>query len=605
MAVALVGAALLTVAGVTVWLLVALAAIPWIVLLAMRLGATLAVVGAVTGSIAALLIVLFVSTPLGVGFFVPVVVIWTALGLIGVLECGRAAQLLRGPSWNAVAQWGASTIGGFAWLGVMAVAQVFPGAARLSWAMTGDSANNVITARDVIGRGGLEFGTTANPVPLPSGLLALAFSAARSSVPASALTRHDIQALALTWTLLIALSCVMAGALAGALTRTVSTSNVAIAVVSGGASLLPLSWFFTGYPVDYGFFNASLTEVILMAAVLAYVESDRLPAAGLSVLALTATLASAVWSPLVLIPVALGAATVLRRWRALLTTRGTRLWILSASVVVFVGYTALITLPTYFAQSASLAVLGGAFPFRRWMVVELAIAAVALAILATWRKKLNLVLGTLALGGATAAGLFVLLKSSEDSASRWTYYPLKFSWFAAVILTVVAVGLAAAIVLRFLRHPAMRAAGLAAVTVATLAFVLWAPTSGNGYVAVNPAERILRGHIMGDGDEVAAQIFSLSSLDHAALLWKTAKPDSEGSVNFWLLQVWSNSMTKNQDLRYFAYGLYDHEGVNSLCTIVKAMNAEVTVHTADATLAAQLARACPDSRAVVVVEPNG
>src|SRR5690606_34431762 len=142
---------------------------------------------------------------------------------------------------------------------------------------------------------------------------------------------------------------------------------------------------------------------------------------------------------------------------------------------------------------------------------------------------------------------------TRNSANPWSYYPLKFAWLAAVIIVVLIVGLAGAFVARRFRGRWTASAGFTLLAVGTIVFLNWAPSSGLGYVWKEPVDRLVTGEFLGDGDQVAEQIFELATLDQAHVLWKSGDP-YEGSINFWVLQLWSDSMTENIDLKHFAYG---------------------------------------------------
>ena len=587
--------------GLPAWALLLAAPLPWIIWAAARWGVTMAVVLVAPVSLVALLITLLVCPPLGLPGFWVVLVVWATAGVLGVRACMRDGVVPRLPSLVARAQWLGATTGALLWIAALIAAQFYPGASRLSWAMAGDSANNLLFAREVVYRGGLAYGPKADPVPLASALSSMVLESGRGLVSSADLTRHDVMAFAQTWAVLIALTCIAFGVLAGALVRSVSQSPLPVAVASAGASLLGLSWYVTGYPLEYGFFNAHLTFPLLACAVVAFLETEKRPALGVAALGFTSTAMLAVWTPLALVPLALGAMAVLRAWRQLFATRGIELAVGATAVALLVLYGCIVTLPTYIAQSGSLTAVGGAYPFRHKTVPALIAAALILAVGLSWKRSLSILTGTLAVSAAAAAGMLILINSSEDPDNPWGYYLLKYAWFIGVVLAVLVAGLAAAVVVRYLRQPLLRAAGFALVAFGTLAFVLWAPTSGNGYVAINPAERILSGGVYDDGDAVAERVFELSDLENAQLLWESSF-EREGSVNFWLLQVWSNSMSSNFEVRYFAYGFYDPEQVESLCDIVDAMDAHVTVHTANPLLEQELRSACPLVDATVLVE---
>ena len=583
----------LTLLGLPAWLVVAIAAVPWIARAARRMPLVIAAVAVLGTHVVAVMAWLWIAPAIGVSGIGVAVSAALASGAGSALVNAWSALPLQKPSKPDMAVMAASSLGGLIWVALMIAARFYPGATTVSWAMAGDSANNVIFAREVLYRGGLEFGGLTNPVPLPSVFASMGMWSARAGVPAADLTAHDVTAYATTWSVLIALSCVVIGLTVGRVALVISQNWCLSSAVAGGASLLGLTWFLTGYPIEYGFFNAHLTFILMAAAWLVYVAGKQSPVPALTALALVSTATLAVWSPLVVIPVSLATAVLVFNFGTVWRSRGFELVIGALGLLQFVGYVVLISVPTYLAQSEALGAPGGAFPFPRPMLVILAAAGALLAGVLAWKGFKHVLWGVLGLGSAVLAALALLLLSSNDPANRWTYYPLKFSWFAGVGLTVVVASLATAVALVLFRRRLLAVLALAAVSVVTVGFVLWTPTAGNGYQAVTPVKRVLQGNYYGDGDALAQSVFELSSLEEAHFLWKTSDPN-EGSVNFWLLQIWSDSMSQNLELKYYAYGVYDHEDVASICLIAEAVDAPLTVHTGVPNLESQLQELCPE-----------
>lgn len=578
--------------GLPSWVLLLAALVPWLVVVGIRAGIALAVSAVGIGALLLLLLLLMLTTATGLPMYGSVVVLWTALGLIGAFAVFRRRSLLRAPSRPGLATWLPSALGAVVWLGALGVSSVIPGASRLSWTMLGDSANNIIFAREIIYRGGIELGSASNPVPLPSALMALVMQSGRAGVPSAGLAEHDIAAFAQVWAIVIAMLCVIVGSTAALVARRAGARPLLLGVVSAGASLIPLSWFVTGYPLDYGFFNTHVAIVIVLASLVSYLADARRVAVAIAVQLAASTLLLSVWSPLVLIPALFALAIVVTRWHEVLLLRRGQLALFALAMLQVAAYGLLVAFPGLLAQSHFLSAAGGAFPFRRWFVVAFAVIAFALGIAIFRRVKDLLVIGVVALAVALAIGLGALLFVTRNSPDPWTYYPLKFAWLGVVVLLVLVVGLGAAFLARYFRPAWLRALGIVAIAALTIGFLHWAPTSNLGFRWIEPVPKLISGQFLGQGDEVADQIFSLADPEHANLLWKTHEK-YEGSVNFWVMQLWSNSMTKNLELKRDAYGLYDANKTSSLCRIVTLMGGRVTVHTADTHLAAELDASCP------------
>ncbi|MEP6477788.1 MAG: hypothetical protein ABJB03_00225 [Rhodoglobus sp.] len=587
--------------GLPTWIVLIAAAVPWCWYLASRVGTFVGIAGMVIIELWALLMVMMATTVTHLPLLPTVTILWGLLGLAGVALVARRPRASR-PGAAALATWLPAAAGGLVFLGAMAVSNVVPNAARLAWVMLGDSANNIIFAREIIYRGGVGIGAGENPVPLPSALMAIVMSAGRGEVAPRDYLSHDIGAFAQVWMLLIALTCLLAGALVASLVRSRDARPLTIGLAGAAGSLLPLSWFFTGYPIEFGFFNTHVALPIVFAAFLVYLAADRFPAVALGILTLAATLLLAVWSPLVLMPAALGAVVVARRWRATFASRGGQLVVLALGVAQLLGYGILVVLPSLVRNSAFLSAPGGAFGFHKWMMFALAVVAIAVAVVAYRKLRNAVVLGVVAIVIGSALGLGALLFLTRNEANPWSYYPLKFSWLASTVLLVLAFGLAVAAAQSLFRREVMRIAGLAVVAAVTVAFLTWTPSSAPGYAWKDPIPRILSGDVLGVGDRGAMEIFALADPEQSTFFWHSDDP-LEGVKNFWVLQMWSDSMSKNLDLKYAAYGLYDPDDINDLCRIVGLMGGGTIVHTALTDLDQQLDTACPQQDVTVVVTP--
>lgn len=584
------------------WVVLAIASLPWLYAIGARMGVSPAFGAVILGSLWALLATMMVTPIVPVPMLPAVVVIWTLAGLAGLVSCARVPVDRRRPSRMDVAVLAPSLVGGVVWLAAIISSHFVNGAAKLAWVMLGDSANNVQFARDDIYRNGIAVGDGENPVPLPNALMAIVMATGRDDVAPSNLLRHDIEAFTQVWMLLIALICVTVGVTAASIARARSDRPLVVGIVSAGASLAPLSWFFSGYPIEFGFFNSHVAFPIVLAAFLVYLGAAQQPVVPLALLAIASTLLLAVWSPLVLMPVFLGIAILVRSFKTVLAARGKSLWFLIFAFLQLIVYGIAVVLPSLARNGGFLTAPGGSFGFRKWMIAALAIAALALAVLAFRRLRNPILLGTIAIVGASAVGLGALLFVTRNEENPWSYYPLKFAWLAAVIIVVLILGLAPAVIARYFRPLVAQLAGLAVVAVGTIGFLNWAPSAGVGYVWMNPIERIVTGQVLGEGDKVADEIFTMADPEQSHILWNSGH-EFEGAINFWVMQMWADSMTENLDLKRAAYGLYDLEDVNSLCRVVGLMGGGTIVETADPLLAASVESACPEQQARVVMVP--
>jgi len=587
--------------GAPSWIILVAAPLPWVLLMRQRSGTVVGAMIAILVDFWLLLATMVITVPLHLPVLGTVIVLWTALSITAVALCWRHGTVLSRPSASTVALWAASTLGGVIWIGVMIAAVVVPNAARYSWVMLGDSANNLLFARGVLDDNGFVLGPTANPTPLPSLLLAIVTGSGRAGVSPADLLKHDIAAFDQVWALMIILTCFTAGMLAGTLTRTMGAKPVVVAIVAAGGSLLPLSWFFTGYPVEFGFLNANVALPIVFAAFIVYLGARKNPALTIAMLCVAASLLFAVWDPLVLPVAALGVIVVIAHWRAILATRGTPLVIAIVGVAQLLAFGLGFVLPGLLQLSYFLSAGGGAFAFHKSMIAVLAVGAIALAFVAFRRVRNPVVLGTLGIAAGSAVGLGALLFESRGQATLWTYYPLKFEWFASTVLVVLIVGMASAVVVRYFRRIAVQLSCLLLIALVTVAFLEWTPSANPGYIAKDPAARVLEGDVFGSGDTVADKVFKLTNPEKPNVLWHTNDP-SESAINFWVLQMWAGPSNKNLKLKYAAYGLYGDKKVSVLCKIIGLMGGTANVYTAERNLAAQVEAACPAEHAHVILK---
>src|ERR1700742_4225688 len=153
-------------------LLFAASAFPWLLVLRARFGQLLAVPATGGGALLALLVVLLVSRALHVDIVWALVIASFAVGAVGGVLLARTAGAFRRPGRYAVALWCPALLGAVVWVATATLAQVVPGASRLGWVMNGDALNNIWYANLAVQDDGLLLGASANPVPLPSALIA-------------------------------------------------------------------------------------------------------------------------------------------------------------------------------------------------------------------------------------------------------------------------------------------------------------------------------------------------------------------------------------------------------------------------------------------------
>lgn len=573
---------------------VALCGAPWVLLIARRATYALAIAVVVLlgflGVIATMLATAAVEVPLLVG----IAVVGSASLVTGVVLCVRDREQLRLGSDRR--GWLLGLIGPILWFATVGLAQVLPGAAHLAWAMQGDAANNVLFARAIIGDDGIVVGPGANPVPLPAAVLALAMEFGRGSVLPAQLLHHDISAFAAGWTWLVGLSAAMAALATGVIARAAGAGRQVVFLTAGIGSVLPMSWYMTGYPAEYGFFNVHISLVLLFAVVVVFVES-RDSAVALGLLAVGATSLLAVWSPLVVVPAALGVLVVLTRSRALIATRGPALLVVVAALAQLLVYGVVVVVPGLLANAEALSAPGGAYVFPVLMLPACGAVVVVLALAAvrTWRSPLlrAVVVVVLALGGGLAVLLFA-------AGWQWSYYPHKFAWLASCTLIVIGAGFALPSLVRLSRRRSLLVPATVLVVAGVLVFAVASPTVASGERRQHPFAWILSGSVMGEGDEVADEIFALADPGMPRILWDTTNR-FQTTINFWLIQMQVQSISDEFDLRAIAYEVGSESTTSELCGDLRVLGIGVQVITESEALASELKEACPDAEAEVIL----
>jgi len=597
---------------IIIFVVLALSGVPWILALSKRFGLLIAVPGTAAAAILLVLSVLLVSRAAQLDIVISQVVGGLLFAAAGVLMVVRTPGALRRPSRHSVALWVSPGLGALGWIGTLVAAQFVPGAARLSWAMNGDGFNNIFYGNVIVSAHGLAIGRSENPVPLPASLLAIAMSPGRASVADQNLLAHDLASFTVIWTLILAATCILAGAVvASAIPK---RFPLAVSVASALGSLLPLTWYVAGLPVQWGYFNANVVLPILLAAWLAFLASRRLPVAALVVLSGLSTLVLATWAPLVLVPGALGIVILVRDWtriRLLTGTAALTLLLGTAQVLAWVG---IVTVPTFLAQGAALEIPGHGFPSAWPGIPVLLIALVALALGLRRMTTVPVLPGVIAITASSIAAAGMLIYLDHGQGDPWTaYYPTKLAWILSVFLTIVALSLTLSVVTALAAGRRFAIAGIATVAVAVLLACAAIPAdSWSETVVRQPMIRILSGSIWHTGDRAAGQILALSDPRAPGILWQSGDPD-EAMIDFWVLVTRGGDFVGDPELRaiafvayreYRATGTFDDSDIGPLCRIVTLMKPTPTVHTASPALKFGLRDTCPAVTPRVLLDSN-
>jgi hypothetical protein len=577
--------------------IIGVCALPWVMLASRRFGHLFGVPAVGVVAVLVVLASMILSRFAGGSILVSTCSVALVVGGVGVALATRAGAWRR-PGRHAVAVWVPAMLGGAVWLGTLVIAQVLPGAAPLTWALNGDANNNLFFAGLIIDQHGIALGASENPVPLTSALLALGIAVARTTGDPTALLAHDFAGFGTVWVVLLTATALGMGAVAASIVPRSRTALVAVASAAG--SLLPLTWFVAGLPIEYGYLNAHLVLPLALAAWLIHLASPGRIVATMTLQLCIATLLLATWSPWVVLPVAFIVTLAVRHRTTLRTMDARTAAPLIAAVVPAIAWLAVVSGPALASFGGALEIPGHGLPAVTPVVV------VALALLVTGgallRSRPPILSGAIAVAAATVTGIGALAFLARDSGALTAYYPAKFSWMTAVIVGVIALSFAFGLLART-RSPLL---GITAVTVVVVVAASLGPPLKRPDVVRPPVQRILSGAVWATGDRSAELILANSDLADPGILWNSGEPD-EAFANFWIAlklggEYGPTSANGNLALRGFAFTSYQQyrdtgawvtPPVGQLCDVVGAIGGPVRVITVDAGLAASIQKTCP------------
>jgi len=539
------------------------------------------------------LIVLHITPYIGVGTSVIDGVLWGVLALVvGVRTALRPTKNRVFSARNRLLAL-AVLIGPILLIGAVVLAQILPEATHLAWAMNADSVNVIGFARRMFADGGINPSSTPQPTPLPFALVASNMAGGREGLADDAVLQHDVVRLAETWVFAIALSCLLVGGLVAQVCAELRL-RVALPVVAL-ASTAGLTWYFIGVQFDGGFINSGFAILILVAGWLAYVGRGAHPIGSLLALVVASTILLAVWSPLVICLLGLGAVLFFGKARAVLTVRSSLL--LALAVLFFLVYAFAFTLPALFARAASLGDDGGFSAIGPAPIFVIAAVTFAFSsVVATVAQQPRLAAGAIAVVGSGGIGLGYLLWQRRGAQSLWGYYPAKFAWTVSLLLLVIIVHLLVTLLERYPPRSLWPTLSLVS-SVALVATLMWAPGEAAKTPDQLPMLGILRGGVTGNAFTETIFRYSGSASGHT-VFWHSSEGDSQ--INYWLLQT-NIPPTSAERVGAFANSP-GTLSVAQICTVVALLGPNTVVRTADPMAIATLAASCSARHYHVVLE---
>lgn len=455
------------------------------------------------------------------------------------------------------------------------------------WAMNNDAVWNTVSARFLLADGGVDVNVHPNPSPLTAGVLAAATGPGRELISNVFLLSHDISRQAQAWSAVVIISCFVSGAIAVISLKSVSGLTRGFAVLSAFA--LPLTWFYIGNAVSFGFYNASLATLVLLTIWATWLVHESNVAYSILAFCLSAIVLLSTWAPLVLIPAFFIIILLVRHYKILLK-RSLESAISAIGLLGLSFYAVFVTLKDFSRDGGSLGVDGGIFDFAPAQFGLIVLSAFIISLFTAGSRGKNLYsTGVTVLVAASLVGVTFLSYQRRNAESMWGYYPVKFAWLiSTLLLVIIFVGL-----ILFLSRVSFSWFYKSIFLISSGGFVVLLMAL-SGLVA--PKNFLTPIGIMTDPDIVQknhfVQVLSrLSEVGHknfVANYSDTAEEDL--AINSWLLQINSNS---SQDpIRWFSYYL-DGSDISMVCEASQTWGEGVTIYTRNPFLRETISQSCP------------
>lgn len=539
-------------------------------------------------------------------------VVWAAMAIgasfIAAPEPSLAqlAQLAPLPRGSMIA----SLSGAAVWALAVGLAKVLPHGSGLSWAVYSDSSLDVWAIRQNVAHGGVHVYPSTNPRPVEHALTTSFLPPYHPLDSSSSTFVTEIGTHALNWSILIALTCVLAGLVVAEATRGIDRLRRAAPVFAGIMSLGVLAAPVTGVMLGRGQINGHLNLVLMLSAVLISIRAARAPHLAVAALLLNVTLLMLVWTPLAAVPGML-ALTVAWQYRRDLVAGGSRTLMSLGPPLIFFAWSLI-----SFALDGMISLIKGGetaqeslvsiptrYPQPVWLPLTFAafFGSAALRVAQT-RRPTDLARSILPLLAGLALGAAPLFIPRGGFGGELGYYPARYLSMLTIVLVPVIVGLTlqlAACTTLLSRV----CAGSVAATVVTLAVVAPLPPSVSrwGYTPVDVAT----GNAFGTHADVYDRIIAYASDDTLMLAWHD-DPDFDFHIN-WMISVddtgdrtiWSTYV--RSAIRYAVPG---DMSVSRACEIGRTSERPVVLFTRDSSLESSIDNACPDAHIEVRLQDS-
>lgn len=467
-----------------------------------------------------------------------------------------------------------------------------------SWAMHNDAVWNIVVSRFVTTDGGVVSSIHQNPSPAIPELLSFASLSGRNAQTSASLFQHDMTRAAEVWLLLALLSSIVAGLIALSI-RTIKQTPLRI-FTGVTVSSLPLAWFSFGYALEFGFYNATLSLLLLLTVWLIWQKGKRFPYSRIAALGLALTACLAAWGPLAIVPAGLTVLSVIEVLaRKIKPISKPELWLAIFSWVIAVSYGLFITFPDLKQQSSALGADGGIFEITPLQAASIVVLSFVAIVLSMWKMKQQfLILGFLVFTLTSLTAIAYLALQRGPNVSRWGYYPVKYSWLLICALLILATAYLLAWISSTKLSNIMKilSAAMAGIGIFLLAWqmpIRLAPT----YFSIFPLSNIVSHTGVANEDTFAQRLFSIANSGTPTIAYRSPDFESDQFVNRWLLQLESTS--SEDKIRYWAYFM-DSTNQDHLCRALLDWGKEVRIVTTENDIGESLKTQCPGARFTIM-----
>lgn len=583
-------------ANLHVWVTVCLLAIPSLIWLANRAGWLVA--GILTllsiGGITSLGALVAPGLPGSIG---DITIFAAAVcAVVAVVALVREARVQR-ISVGGISALAASCFGALVWT----VSVLTAGGGAIVWSMATDSPSYINFARQMLNSGGQLLVDAPSPVPLPVIILAQSMEPARRGLPTTMYGASDMSSYALTWGVIIGLSCVLVGLTSSALVP--RRFGIVRIVLSAVGSLIPLSAYVSGFAMTYGFYNASLTLVLLVLAWYFFIRTESKPILAIVGLGIAATLVAITWTPVSFPVFALIGAAIIRDFKILqLSNRLQRIG--TASLYLVLVFIISATILPFFEKNPS--VFGASGLIGEVARTPIIVTAILVTFLAVIRWRATYGFGTIVFVGALFTALKIGLLQLQSSDDPWSYYPVKMIWIIGIICIVLFFTLLGEHIGRFHR-PAIRITAVVTSVLLLFGALNVAKLYTNettGHLSLDRKSGlayVTSGEAIYTGDSFYKAVEKYTSYNGPRILWNYKLNignyhDIGWFVDRWLLLL-NASLGKTRaeiDTISSPANRLDMTDIDLLCTLVKTMGPSAGVITNDETLPTQVQEKCPE-----------